>query len=113
MKRIALALTALGASLAVATGASATTQAGKLVATVGPGFTITMSAKTVKHGTYVITVKDRSSIHNFHLTGPGVNKKTPVAAVKTYTWTVTLRKGTYTFVCDPHAAFMHGTLKVT
>ena len=113
MKRIALALAALGACLALVTGASAAAQAGKLVATDGPGFTITMSAKTVKHGTYVITVKDRSSIHNFHLTGPGVNKKTSVAAVKTYTWTVTLKKGTYKFVCDPHATIMNGTLKVT
>ena len=27
----------------------------------------------------MITIHDRSSIHNFHLTGPGVNKKTSVA----------------------------------
>ena len=28
------------------------------------------------------------------------------------TWNVTLKKGTYTFVCDPHAATMKGTVKV-
>jgi plastocyanin len=113
MKRITLAFAALGASFALAAGASATAQAGKLVATVGPGFTITMSAKSVKAGAYVITVKDRSSIHDFHLTGPGLNKKTSVSAVGTFTWKVTLKKGTYKFVCDPHASIMKGTLKVT
>ena len=72
-----------------------------------------MSAKTVKHGTYVITVRDRSNIHDFHLIGPGVNKKTSVAAVKTYKWTVALKRGTYRFICDPHASIMKGVLKVT
>jgi len=113
MKRIALLVAALAAALSVAAGASATSSAGKLTATDGPGFTISMSAKSVKHGTYVITVHDKSSIHNFHLTGPGVNKATSVGAVKTYSWTVTLKKGIYKFVCDPHASFMKGTLKVT
>src|SRR5262249_60908725 len=86
---------------------------GSLTPTDGPGFTITMSAKKVKAGTYKITVRDRSSIHNFHLIGPGVNKKTSVGAVKTVTWTVALKRGTYRFVCDPHATVMHGVLKVT
>jgi plastocyanin len=72
-----------------------------------------MSAKTVKAGTYTITVRDRSNIHNFHLTGPGGNKSTSVAAVKTCTWTVKLRRGTYRFVCDPHASIMKGTLRVS
>jgi plastocyanin len=67
----------------------------------------------VTAGTYVITIRDRSSIHNFHLTGPGVNKKTSVAAVTTSKWTVKLKKGTYKFVCDPHKTIMHGSLKVT
>ncbi|MFL5952797.1 MAG: cupredoxin domain-containing protein [Gaiellaceae bacterium] len=113
MKRIAFVFAALATTLTLASGASATATAGKLVANDGPGFTISMSAKSVRHGTYVITVRDRSAIHNFHLVGPGLNKKTSVAAVKTYTWTVTLKKGTYRFVCDPHATIMHGVLKVT
>jgi plastocyanin len=61
----------------------------------------------------VITIQDRSSIHDFHLTGPGVNKATSVQAVSTTKWTVKLKKGTYHFVCDPHKAIMHGVLKVT
>ena len=106
-------LAALVGSLAFVAGAPAATSAGKLSGTDGPGFTITMSAKSVKAGMYTITVHDRSSIHNFHLIGPGVNKKTSVAAVKTYTWQVTLKRGTYRFICDPHATIMKGVLKVT
>jgi plastocyanin len=107
------ALAALGAALAVAVAAPAASTVGRLTATDGPGFTISMSKKSVKAGTYVITVKDKSNIHNFHLTGPGVNKKTTVGAVGTFTWKVKLKKGTYKFVCDPHATIMKGTLKVT
>ena len=44
-------------------------------------FTITMNKKTVKAGTYVIIIRDRSAIHNFRLTGPGVNKATGLAKV--------------------------------
>ena len=113
MRRIALALAALAATLVVVTGASARAEAGTLVGTDGPGFTITMSAKSVKAGNYTITIKDKSNIHNFHLIGPGVNKMTSVGATGTFTWKVTLKKGTYRFVCDPHASFMKGTLKVT
>lgn len=117
MRRIVPVAAALVVAISMVVGASASAapkaKVGTLTATVGPGFTITMSKKTVKAGTYVITVKDRSNIHNFHLKGPGVNKLTSVAAVKTYKWTVKLKKGTYTFVCDPHATIMHGVLKVT
>jgi hypothetical protein len=63
--------------------------------------------------TYVITIHDRSPIHNFHLTGPGVNKKTSVPATGTTRWTVKLTKGTYRFVCGPHVATMVGVLKVS
>jgi hypothetical protein len=85
----------------------------------GPGFTITLKkgkvkVKTLKAGKYKIVIKDLSNIHNFHLTGPGkVNKKTGVSAKGTFTWTITLKKGTYKYVCDPHASIMKGTFKVT
>jgi plastocyanin len=105
------AATSLLAVIAFASPAAAAPA--KLTATVGPGFTITLDKKAVKAGTYLITVRDRSNIHNFHLVGPGVDKKTSVAAVKTYTWTVKLKRGTYKFSCDPHASIMKGTLKVT
>ncbi|HEX4678004.1 MAG TPA: cupredoxin domain-containing protein [Gaiellaceae bacterium] len=113
MKFVALA--AIIAAVAVPSAGAVT---GKLVATDGPGFTITLkqsgkTVKTLKAGTYTITVQDKSNIHNFHLTGPGVNKTTSVAAVKTYTWTVTLKKGTYKYVCDPHKTIMKGSFTVT
>ena len=73
MARI-FALTALAAAVVLAPAAPAAPAAsgGKLGGTVGPGFTITMSAKSVKAGAYAITVHDRGAIHNFHLVGPGV-----------------------------------------
>ena len=70
----------------------------------------------LKAGTYSITVNDKSTFHNFHLTGPGaVNKKTSVCfkGTPSKTWTVTFRKGTYRYVCDPHATMMKGSFKVT
>ena len=92
--------------------------AGKLTATVGPGFTIILKKGTVKvtslkHGTYSIVVDDKSSKHNFHVTGPGVNLSTRVGAIIKRTWTVTLKAGAYKYVCDPHAGTMKGAFKVT
>jgi Copper binding proteins, plastocyanin/azurin family len=89
-----------------------------LVGQTGPGFTITLKqngrlVKALKAGVYTIRILDKSSIHNFHLTGPGLNKTTSVAKVYTVTWTVTLKKGTYTYVCDPHREIMRGGFKVT
>jgi len=98
---------------ALATRTAAASSMNTLTGTDGPGYTITMSKSTVEAGKYVITINDRSNIHDFHLTGPGVNKATSVPAVGTTKWTVTLKKGTYDFVCDPHKAIMHGILKVT
>ena len=84
-----------------------------LTATVGPAFNISLKAhsktvKTLAPGAYIIVVHDNSSIHNFHLIGPGVNKKTRVGAKGKSTWRLTLRTGTYRFVCDPHATLMKG-----
>jgi plastocyanin len=69
--------------------------------------------KTVEAGTYRIKIEDRSTIHNFHLKGPGVNRSTSVAGRTETIWTVRLRAGTYTFKCDPHASMMRGTFRVT
>jgi plastocyanin len=108
--RAAVGVLALAALAGPAFGA---TRANVLTGTDGPGFTITMDKKSVKAGTYTITIHDTSKIHDFHLTGPGVDKKTSVPAVSTTKWTVKLKKGTYNFVCDPHKTIMHGVLKVT
>jgi plastocyanin len=117
MLRTRLALvTLLAAALVVVASASAATPT--LNAVVGPSFNISLKkagkkVSSLKHGKYKIVVKDVSNIHNFHLSGPGLNKKTGVGAKGTFTWTVTLKKGTYKFVCDPHASIMKGSFKVT
>ena len=57
------------------------------LATVGPSSTISLKSasgkalKTVKAGVYSITVRDRSKVHNFHLVGKGVNRKSGLAGV--------------------------------
>ena len=45
--------------------------------------------------------------------GPGSTRRTGVAVKGTFTWTLTLKKGTYKYICDPHAALMKGSFKVT
>jgi 2',3'-cyclic-nucleotide 2'-phosphodiesterase (5'-nucleotidase family) len=86
----------------------ATTQ--KVGASVGPKSKIVFR-KTANAGKVQITVRDRSTKDNFHLIGPGVNKKTGVKFKGTVKWTVTLAIGTYTFRSDAHRK-LHGTTKV-
>ena len=112
MKLVALA--AIVAALVVPAAFASTPT---LNGTDGPGFTIglTQGGKKVtklKAGTYVFKIADKSNIHNFHLTGPGVNKSTSVGATTNVTWKLTLKKGTYKYVCDPHASFMKGSFTV-
>jgi plastocyanin len=83
----------------------------KITGTVGPGFTISMK-KPTKAGKYTLVVSDKSSIHDFHLKGPGVNVKTGVGTKGSKTFTITVKKGKYTFVCDPHASTMHGSFTI-
>lgn len=122
MKRIRMfvPLAALaGALVAVAPSPASSGAVPKLTGTVGPGFTITMKRlgkpfKTLKAGTYSLTVSDKSNIHNFRLRGPGLNKEiTTIALVGNRTALVHLKKGKYTFVCDPHATIMKGSFTVT
>jgi plastocyanin len=116
MKFVAL-ITTVTALLTVPSALAAPSVTGTLVATDGPGFTITLTkggtkVRSLRAGIYTIKVRDKSNIHNFHLTGPGVNKKTTVGAVATFTWKVTLKKGTYKYVCDPHLTIMKGSFTV-
>ena len=70
-------------------------------------------ATQVAPGSYTIQVTDESASHNFHLTGPGMDRSTQVSWSGTVTWSVTLSAGTYTFVCDPHNEFMRGSFTVS
>jgi plastocyanin len=89
----------------------------RLVATVGPSATISLTlngrrVSSLAAGRYTITVRDRSRRHNFHLTGPGVNRKTTVARTGTFTWAVTFRAGVHRFVSDPQARRIRGSFTV-
>jgi plastocyanin len=125
MNRIMVFAGAALAALALAAQIAAKAPT-KLKGDVGPGFTIHLkdssgkAVKTLKPGMYSITVVDKASIHDFQLEGPGIGKKgkkqiTGVKFVGTKTVTVTLKKGTYTFVCTPHRKIptMKGTFKVS
>ena len=120
MRRLAVLAIALFvvASLGAAGGEATPAQATKLQGRVGPGFTISLSTEAgarvtnLDPGTYEITVDDMSEEHNFHLRGPGVDRATEIGDVGTQQWTVTLRDGTYTYVCDPHQGQMRGSFTV-
>jgi plastocyanin len=114
MRMFAAILSVSALALALATTGGAKQQATvRLTGTVGPGFTITLKNRTkivkaLAPAKYEFVINDKSSIHNFHLSGPGVAKKTSVGGTGTAHWTITLRAGTYNYVCDPHKSTMHG-----
>ncbi|HEX6723933.1 MAG TPA: hypothetical protein VF073_01705 [Gaiella sp.] len=119
--------TRCGLFSAVAVAALAATGSGSgaapvktLRGTVGPGFTIalTMNGKNVtrlKAGTpYRFVISDRADVHDFHVSGPGFDRTlTSVEFVGTKSLVLTLKKGSYRFVCDPHAGIMHGRFSVS
>ena len=117
MLRIALLLTLL-AALASAFVGSSTAAPARLTATVGPGYTITLkkgssTVRTLKRGTYLVTVRDRSSDHDFHLHGPVSRMLSSVGWTGTKTAKLVLKPGRYTYVCDPHADEMRGGFRVS
>ena len=57
-------------------------------------------ARVVAAGSYRIAVRDTATTQNFHLTGPGVTRKTAVAGTSRTTWSVRLRAGKYTYRSD-------------
>lgn len=62
-------------------------------------------------GDYTIEVEDGTQIHNWRITGDGVDEATGVNEVETVTFEVSLEPGEYTYVCDPHPS-MSGTVTV-
>jgi plastocyanin len=93
-----------------------------LIGTVGEAedpeaFTIALAdssgepVTTLEAGQYQVKVSDLATLHNFHLTGPGVDESTSVSGTGEVTWNVTLEPGGYSFVCDPHPE-MRGDVKV-
>ena len=118
MRRISVIVGSSLVALAVAGIGIAATAPTALFGSVGPGFSITLrdaqgnAVTRVEPGEFEIEVDDKSEEHNFHLSGPGVDVSTDVAAVGKQTFKVTLANGRYTFVCDPHSLQMRGSFNV-
>jgi hypothetical protein len=120
--RLSLIAALVGIGLVVPGAVSAESKAPPqpLVATVGDpsvpeAFRITLrdaNGDPVTHvdpGTYTINVHDYATTHNFHLSGPGVDRATDIEGTTTSTtWVVDFGNGTYRFVCDAHPLTMRG-----
>ena len=84
-----------------------------LKGSVGPGFEISLDGTDgLTAGDYTLVVDDKATIHNFHLTGPGVDVATDVGGEGQETFQITLEPGEYRFVCDPHASSLNGSFTV-
>jgi plastocyanin len=113
---LAVAALALAVS-AIAFARPATSPPPKLTGTVGPGFTISLTAgqkkvTTLKAGRYTFVILDKASIHNFVLEqqsgGKFEQQLTAVPFKGTKTVTLTLTKGKWKFYCAPHESSMFG-----
>ena len=110
--RLALIVAVIGA-LVVPTVAGA-----RLYGRVGPGTAISLKRANgtlvthLKPGGKVIVVRDRTANHNFHLKGPGVDRKTGVAFTGRRRWSVQFVSGTYRYICDVHPTTMRKTFTV-
>jgi hypothetical protein len=91
-----------------------------LIATVGTndGFDIGLADANgapvvrIPPGSYTFLVRDRSTLHNFHLASnedPSVDFRTELDFVGEMSFTVTLKDGVrYVYACEPHWQTMNG-----
>jgi len=90
----------------------------KLVATVGPRAAITLRnanggvPRNLKPGLFTIVVRDRSKLHNVHLAGAGINRRTRIAGTGTVTWKVRLTRGTLRFYSDASPRRLRGSVRI-
>lgn len=123
MLRILSLAAALVVAAALATGAvgQRSMTPTLLKGTVGPGYTISLTmggkkVRSLKAGTYKISVSDKSSYHNFTLereTKPTIEKHiTSTAFTGSKTITMKLPKGGWKYYCSVHEAMIHGTFVV-
>ena len=90
----------------------------QLVATVGPRAVITLRDARGRRllrlapGRYRIVVRDRSRVHNVHLAGAGIDRKTTRAGRGTSTWNVRLRRGTLRYWSDASPKTLRGSVRV-
>jgi hypothetical protein len=92
--------------------------AAKLIATVQPGSISfeTLAGKrvtTLRSGTYVVVVRDRTVRDNFHLFyPPTVDLKTRIGFVGTKQWRIVFRPGVYAYFADAHRGTLKGSFRV-
>jgi hypothetical protein len=111
---VAVALSVAGAAL------SRESATPVLSGTDGPGYTITLKksgklVKTLKAGSYMFVINDKSNIHGYSLDGPhGFAKDiAKIPSVGTKTVTLTLKAGKYKFYCPNHESIMFGHFTAT
>ena len=108
-----------------ATDTTATTDTGAATATkligsvASDDFTITLTTEdgtnvtSLPAGDYTLEIVDKSDIHNFHMTGSGVDVMSEVGSQEDEDYPITLVAGSYHFQCDPHSSTMFGDFDVT
>jgi plastocyanin len=117
VSRLSAALVLAGSSFALLAG-SAFAATPTLTGTVGPGYKITLTENGTKvtklaAGTYTLVIHDKSSVHNFVLEGPGVERDVTTVPFKgSKTVTVKLRHGKFKYYCRPHEPTMFGYVNV-
>ena len=67
---------------------------------------------SIRQSTYMITVSDSTRAQNFHLIGPGISRKTRVAATAMTTWSIALTPGRYVYRSDRNRK-LRGSFTVT
>ena len=87
-----------------------------LNATVARTLTLKTAAaspvKILAPGPYALVVRDLSKQDNFHLSGPGVDRRTGVLARGRVSWALALRPGVYRYRSDVHPA-LRGSFRVS
>ena len=96
-----------GATLVGTVGTAEDPEAYEIALTTSEGTPV----EVVAAGAYTLVVEDFAQVHNFHLTGEGVDAATDVGGTGKTSFEVTFEPGQYRFVCDPHPS-MRGDLRV-
>ena len=95
-----------GATLMGTVGTSEEPEAYEIALTTADG----QAVETVAAGAYTVVVEDYAEVHNFHLSGAGVDAATDVEGTGKKTFQVTFEPGEYRYLCDPHPS-MQGSLR--
>ena len=118
-RSVLLVLVLAAAVIAAASAFGRSNAPATLVGTVGPGYTINLTANgqkvvRLKSGTYKLTIHDKAAIHAWSLDGPKGYAKdfTKVPFVGTKTFTAKLAPGKYKYYCPPHESIMFGHFTV-